>query len=357
MAATSNADNKGHEALNPIHPSLVDRLDPAFVDLYNKHVANTPNKPIDLAVLRKVYSRLYSYGTAPAPEVGREWEAQVPGWSKYPGDIALRVYEPAGEKPSAGWPVHFDFHGGGWGLGDLETEAHICRHICSAAGVVVIDVDYRLVPEFPFPIGIEDCFAATRHCLAHAAEFGGINPAIVTLGGVSAGANIALVVNHLTRDAGIPVRGVVVGTPTIADLRPFAAAADCPFPSVREMEFAPTLNWARLKWFDKIKWDSIGEVDEKTKEERMRDVKWYADAATAPDWKGLADLTVIMTAECDPLRDEGEAYAKKVEKAGNKVVLKRFPAVPHPFYHMDTDLEQAREFIRDTCDYIKQCHT
>ncbi|KAI1338674.1 Alpha/Beta hydrolase protein [Xylariaceae sp. FL0016] len=350
MSELSSAENKGHEALNPIHPSLLGRLDPAFVDLYNKHVANTPNKPIDLGVLRKIYSRMYSYGTAPAPEADREWEAKVPGWSKYPGDIAVRVYEPAGEKPSAGWPVHFDFHGGGWGLGDLETEAHICRHTCKNSEVVVIDVDYRLVPEFPFPTGIEDCFAAMQHCLTHASDFH-INPAIVTLGGVSAGANIALIVNHMARDAGIPVKGVVVGTPTIADLRPVATAADSPFPSVKEMEFAPTLNWARLKWFDKIKWESVGDDAGK-----MRDVKWYADAATAPSFEGLADLTVVMTAECDPLRDEGEAYAKKMEEAGNKVVLKRFPGVPHPFYHMDADLAQAREFITDTSHYIKQCH-
>jgi hypothetical protein len=107
------AETKGHEALNPIHPSLVSRLDPAFVELYNTHVANTPNKPIDLAVLRNVYSRLYAYGTAPAPAVAREWETFVPGWSKYPDDIKIRVYVPEGEKPKDGWPVHFDFHGGG----------------------------------------------------------------------------------------------------------------------------------------------------------------------------------------------------------------------------------------------------
>ncbi|KAH9906040.1 Alpha/Beta hydrolase protein [Xylariomycetidae sp. FL2044] len=346
---SAGAQAKGHEALNPIHESLLDRLDPAFVDLYNRHVAGTPNKPIDLKVLRSVYSRLYSYGTAEAPPVGKEWETKVPGWAKYPGDIAVRVYEPEGERPAAGWPVHFDFHGGGWGLGDLETEAHICRHICKTAEVVVIDVDYRLVPEFPFPIGVEDCFAALRHCLAHPEGFH-IDARVVTLGGVSAGANIALIVNHLARDAGVPIRGVVVGTPTVADLRPVATAADSPFPSVAEMEFAPTLNWARLKWFDRIKWDSVGDDAE-----RLRDVKWFADAATAPEFGGLADLTVVMTAECDPLRDEGEAYARKVEEAGNQVVLKRFPGVPHPFYHMDADLEQAREFIRDTCHYIRQC--
>jgi acetyl esterase/lipase len=121
----------GHEALNPIHPSLLDRLDPKFIDLYNEHVANTPNRPIDLAVLRKNYSRLYSYGTAKAPDVAREWETKVPGWSKYPGEITVRVYIPHGEKPADGWPVHFDFHGGGkfvsLSLGHYRQTAYCTR--------------------------------------------------------------------------------------------------------------------------------------------------------------------------------------------------------------------------------------
>lgn len=97
-----------HEALNPIHPSVLPHLDPVFVDLYNENVANTPAGPIDLAILRTKYSVLYSYGTGPAPECARIYDAQVPGHN---GDlIAVRVYEPASPGP---WPVHVDFHGGG----------------------------------------------------------------------------------------------------------------------------------------------------------------------------------------------------------------------------------------------------
>lgn len=97
-----------HEALNPIHPSVLPHLDPVFIDLYNTHVANTPNKPIDLNVLRSKYSVLYSYGTGPAPEPARVYDSQVPGHNGDP--IPVRVYEPATAGP---WPVHLDFHGGG----------------------------------------------------------------------------------------------------------------------------------------------------------------------------------------------------------------------------------------------------
>lgn len=362
----------GHEALNPINADVLPRLDPKFIELYNTHVANTPNRPIDLAVLRKVYSRLYGYGTAPAPDCLREYEVQIAGWSKYPGDIAIRVYVPHGDKPADGWPVHFDFHGGGkakfeiamqgeilnisagWGLGDLETESHICRHICVKASVIVVDVDYRLVPEFPFPTGVYDCYSAVQHVLGRPDEFD-VNTNVITFGGVSAGGNIALALNHLTRDAGIRIKAVIVGTPTIADISKYSTPEDAPFASLKEMEFAPLLNWARLKWFDTLKWDSLVKDDPAKRVEQEADVGWFKDIMEAPTFEFLAELTVIMTAECDPLRDEGEAYGRRLTEAGNKVIIKRFQGVPHPFQHMDMALNQAKEFIQDTIDHVKGC--
>jgi len=240
----------------------------------------------------------------------------------------------------------------GWGLGDLDTESHILRHICVSSSVVVVDVAYRLVPEFVYPTGIFDSFAALQYVYENPAKFE-INPNVITLGGVSAGANIALVVDHLARDAKIPIKAVVVGTPQIADISTVATAADSPYASVKEMEFAPTLNWARLKWFDNIKCDSFAKEDLTLRAEQEKDVSWYKDLMTAPNCSSLAGLTVIMTADCDPMRDEGEAYAKKIKDAGNKVVLKRFNGVPHPFMHMDEALDQAREFIQDTAMYVK----
>lgn len=97
-----------HEALNPIHPSVLSSLDPTFVELYNKHVAPIPNAPIDLAFLRSKYSVLYSYGTAPAPDAPKTWDSTVPGHNGV--EIAVRMYEPSGPGPC---PVHIDYHGGG----------------------------------------------------------------------------------------------------------------------------------------------------------------------------------------------------------------------------------------------------
>lgn len=100
---------------NPLHPSVVNKLDPAFVKLYNNFIAPGPPPAMDIDVVRSNFSALYSYATAPATGVGGIGETSVPGWDKYPGDINVRVYVPPGEEPGTRnvWPVHFNFHGGG----------------------------------------------------------------------------------------------------------------------------------------------------------------------------------------------------------------------------------------------------
>jgi acetyl esterase/lipase len=96
------------EVPNPIHPSVLPSLDPTFVKLYNEHIANIPNKPIDLNSLRSNYSVQYSYATAPAAEASKIWDTKIPGYQG--AEISVRIYEPASPGP---WPVHIDFHGGG----------------------------------------------------------------------------------------------------------------------------------------------------------------------------------------------------------------------------------------------------
>lgn len=100
---------------NPLNPSIIEKLDPAFVKLYNGYIANGPPPSTDINVVRSSFSTLYSYATAPATGVGGIGETTVPGWEKYPGDINVRVYVPPGEEPGIRkvWPAHFNFHGGG----------------------------------------------------------------------------------------------------------------------------------------------------------------------------------------------------------------------------------------------------
>lgn len=190
------------------------------------------------------------------------------------------------------------------------------------------------MPEHVFPTGILDSFAALRFVSSpEGSKKFNIDPSRVSIGGVSAGGCIALILAHLARDANIPLKLIAVGTPTIDDLSKYSSAQESPYKSMQELEFAPTLNWARLKWFDVLKWSSLSNEPEE-RARQVKDVSWFADLMSAPSFRDLGK-TVIYTAGCDPLRDEGEAYAKKLVEHGNEVTLKRFEGVPHPFMHMD----------------------
>ncbi|KAK6373262.1 hypothetical protein LTS17_008281 [Exophiala oligosperma] len=342
----------------PIHPSILEQLDPAFVKFYDSYIANGPAWSTDLNAVRQNYSSLYSYASAPATGVGGIGETQVPGWDKYPDEINIRVYVPPGEEQGNRkvWPVHFNFHGGGWAAGDLETDAHLCHHICACVPCCVIDVEYRLIPEYPFPIGIMDSLSAVLHILFNHNTFS-IDPDRFTLGGESSGATIALILNHLLRDNGFgdKLKGVVAGTPTISDVKKYATPGMSPWPSMRDAENAPLLNWEKLKWFDTFKWMSLSSQNSTRPKEQKRDISWFADAMNAPDFKNLAPFTYIATAEVDPLRDEAEAYGKKVEEAGNKVVMRRFKGVPHHFMHMDRLLTQGHDYVQDVIQHVRQC--
>ncbi|KAF4467935.1 esterase lipase [Fusarium albosuccineum] len=220
------------------------------------------------------------------------------------------------------------------------------------AGVSVIDVAYRLVPENAFPCGVTDSFAALKYIYEKGAERFNIKPTSISVGGVSAGGFISLALGHMARDAGIPLKLIAVGTPVIDDLSQYSCASDSPFPSMQENQHAPTLNWGRLGWFDKLKWSSLGSTKEEIAERRRQVPQMFANLLKADDFTNLPK-TVIYTAGADPLRDEGEAYGMKLIEHGNEVTIKRFPGVPHPFMHMDKDLWQAKEFIVQTAAAIR----
>lgn len=270
----------------------------------------------------------------------------------------------------------------GWACGDLETSAHICHHICANVHCCVIDVSYRLIPEYPFPIGIFDSLSAVAHILINHRTFS-IDPHNITLGGESSGGTIALALSHIFRDAGEQwskrLKGVVVGTPSICDLRRISTAQESPFESMRDSERMPLLNWQKLKWFDSFKWMSltaqppgllvpqlqspqndinsrkVENVPRPNHKQMMADVSWYANLLTAPNHKDLAPLTYIATAEFDPLRDEGETYAQILRENGNNVVTTRFMGVPHSFMHMDGVLRQGKEYSEEVINNIRTC--
>jgi cation diffusion facilitator CzcD-associated flavoprotein CzcO/acetyl esterase/lipase len=226
----------------------------------------------------------------PGPEVGEVRDGLLPGAG---GDLPYRLYRPA--EPAEGpHPVVVYFHGGGWVLGDLDSDDPLCRDLCARSGAVIVSVNYRHAPEDRFPAAAEDAIAAVRWVDAHATELGGI-PGQLAVAGWSAGANIAAVACQLARDSGGPqIRGQLLLAP-VTD-------SDMTRPSYAENGDGYILTTALMHWF----WD------------------YYADEADRGDpraapMRGRLDglpPACIVAADFDPLRDEGVAYARALAAAG-----------------------------------------
>ena len=256
------------------------------------------------------------------PEVGSVTDRTIPGPAGAP-EIPVRVYSPAGDG-TRGMLVWY--HGGGWVIGDLESADISARNLCAGAGVVVLSVDYRLAPEHPYPAGRDDCLAALRWARDHAAELG-VDPARIAVGGDSAGGNLAAI-------TALAIRGVA-GPPLAFQLLVYPATdLLLTHPSIDENGEGYLLTKASMVWFSDHYLGKIGEGHDR-KDPSVSPL--YAD-----DVSGVAPALVI-TAEFDPLRDEGEAYARKLSDAGVACTVTRYAGMIHAFFGMDAILDSAKQ--------------
>ena len=234
----------------------------------------------------------------PTP-VGGVIDLEVPGPA---GTIPVRVYHPDAKVAGPGpYGVVVLFHGGGFVLGDLETHDEAARRTCAGADALVVSVDYRLAPEHPFPAGVEDADAVTRWAAGAVAAMDG-DPARMIVSGDSAGGNLAAVVARRLRDAGGPsLIGQALIYP-VTDMRPGDR-----WPSRTALADGFGLTGATMNWF--------GE-QYLTREEDAA----HPDASpiVVEDLGGLPPA-FVLTAEFDPLRDEGDAYAERLQQAGVEV--------------------------------------
>jgi acetyl esterase len=238
------------------------------------------------------------------------------------GEIPIRIYTPEGQGP---WPVLVYFHGGGWVLGNLDTHDRVGRSLANRADCVVVSVDYRLAPEHRFPAAPEDAYAATRWAADNAAAFGGDGRRLAVAGD-SAGGNLAAVVALMARDRGGPELSLQVLVYPVTD-------HDFDTPSYLEHAEGLMLWRAGMIWF----WDHYAP-------EAADRGHPHASPLRAESLAGLPPALVI-TAEYDPLRDEGEAYAARLREAGVPVVLRRYPGMIHGFFGMAHAVDLAREAI------------
>jgi len=247
------------------------------------------------------------------------------------GAIPVRIYTPVGTAP---FPLIVYFHGGGYVVGDLDTQDMIARALAHGAGAVLVSVDYRLAPENPFPAGPDDCWAATRWVADHATELGG-DITRLAVAGDSAGANMA---------AGVALRARDAGAPQIAAQLLFYGSCDYPStetPASREFADGPVLTADDVAYF----WE-LYLRDPATEQNDP-----LASPVRAANHRGLP-AAFIGTAEIDPSRDHGEAYAHTLEAAGVRTRLVRYPGMIHGFVSWLGIIPAAQQAIDDACAFM-----
>ncbi len=280
-------------------------VDPQIQTLLDKGtgVPATHTLPVDVA--RAQYEARIALMAPPADIAGtRELITEGPG-----GKLRIRLYTPQGSGP---FPLLVFFHGSGFVLCSLETHDGMCRNLCAGAQCVVASVDYRLAPEHKFPAGIDDCLHATRWAAAHAAELGA-DASRVAIGGDSAGGTMAAVTALRVRDEGGPgLRGQLLLYPVTDYHTPGT-------PSYEKNAEGYGLTRDTMKWF----WNHY-------LTHPSEGAHPHASPLRAADFTGLPPALVI-TAEYDPLRDEGELYAERLRRAGVSTALSRYDGVNHGF--------------------------
>ena len=235
----------------------------------------------------------------------------------YNGDyeVPVRIYLPR-EKVTEDLPVFLFFHGGGWVMESIDNYERICARLADATGQYVAAVEYRLAPEDKFPSGLEDCYVVAK--ALYTGKFVlNVKPENITLIGDSAGGNLCAALSLMARDRGefMPKRQILIYPATYNDY-----TEKSPFPSVKENGTDYLLTAGKMQDY----------IDLYAKNEEDKQNPYFApylakDVSHQPD-------TLILTSEFDPLRDEGEAYGKRLKEAGNHVQIHRIKGALHGYF-------------------------
>ena len=299
--------------------TVVPKLAPDAQQLLARMPARPPRRASSVEDARAGLRSAAAAVFGPIESVDRVVDLQVNGRVV----IRVRVYHPV---PGAVLPAVVYAHGGGWVMGDLETHDRLCRALARSSDCAVISVDYRRAPEHPFPAAWEDVQDVLREAATNPAAFG-IDSSRIALAGDSAGGQLAAATALWAHDAGITVQHVVLLMPDV-DNHPE--------------------QWASHTEFD----ERFGLYPD--------DQVWYYEQYFGPDWQSCegmgvsplrADLTglksvTIVLAECDPVHDEGAAFAQGLREAGVSVEVLDYKGMFHPFI-LFRGLDAARRAERE----------
>ena len=253
-------------------------------------------------------------------------------------DVPVRIFFPEEEVFLTTVPgeqkMMVFFHGGGWSTESVDNYERICSRMATATNHIVVSVEYRLAPEYPFPTGLEDCYAAAKAIFQDQFLIN-VKPENITLIGDSAGGNLAAALSMMARDRGdfCPLRQILIYPALNNDY-----SEDSPFASVHENGTDYLLTAGKLRDF----------IDLYASCEEDKENPYFAPLLATD----LTDLprTLILTAEFDPLRDEGEAYGRMLREAGNFVRIHRVKEALHGFFGLGI----KSSYVIESLEYIKQ---
>ncbi|MEU1686747.1 alpha/beta hydrolase [Micromonospora sp. NPDC005707] len=284
--------------------------------LYTQTLAEA--RAADLAAIRA--------GAGAVEPVHEVRDTQVPGPD---GPLPVRIHRPAGDGPL---PTLVWFFGGGWTLGRVDTADGICRRLVNLAGCQTVTVGYRLAPEHRFPAAVDDCHAALRRLAGHADEFR-VDPDRLAVGGDSAGGNLAAAVTLLARADGGPRLAAQVLVYPNTDQRPRRAPAGDEDPLL--------FNRHSVEWYRGHYLADPGDAAHP-----------LASPLLAEDLAGLPPALVV-TAEHDPLRDEGERYAERLAEAGVPTEATRYDGMVHGFFAMPGVFDAGRRAQEQVAAFLR----
>lgn len=261
------------------------------------------------------------------------WDHKIQGLDY---DIPVRIFFPPDSSEDVAHRVLIFFHGGGWVIGNIDSYSNVCANMAMQTGALVVSVDYRLAPEYRFPCALLDCYAVTREIFLDSTLFD-VEPENIAIIGDSAGGNLAAAVSLMARDKGefnIP-KQILIYPSTHSD-----HSDETGFPSIRDFGHDYLLTSKRIRDYMDLYISSEEDLNNP-----------YLAPLIAEDLSGQPN-TLIITAEYDPLRDEGEAYAKKLAEYGNNVEVYRmrdalhgFFSLPKHFVHVKRSYEIINRFL------------
>ena len=295
--------------LDPQIQPLVDAINLAAAD-------SPPNVPLDDR--RKAYLAL-STVAGPGPQLDQVKDSFVPGPA---GDIPVRIYRNDGAQG-----IFVFYHGGGFTIGDLDSHDEVCRQLAKQSSSTVMAVHYRLAPEAPFPAAVEDSWAAVQWADSHRAELGGSTNSKIVVGGDSAGGTLSAVVALMARDANLDLAAQLLVYP--------GTNRDDTSPSMIENAEGYILDEDSLAWFGA--------------QYAADPLDWRASPALAESYLGLAQALVI-TAQYDPLRDQGANYAEVLQAAGVPVTYSNYDGMVHVFFQLGPVADAAARCVTEVSD-------